>query len=85
MTNTTKTQAEPGNRLTNRLLTILFMVEKVVIRCNINSRLPMVVNVSLPEQPAPVVNVEVKQPEPAPVNLVVERDWNGNIKGIREE
>lgn len=57
----------------------------VQVEVNVPEQLPPVVNVSLPEQPAPVVNVDVKQPEPEPVNLVVERDWNGNIKGIREE
>lgn len=57
----------------------------VQVEVKVPEQQPPVVNVSLPEQPAPVVNVEVKQPEPAPVNLVVERDWNGNIKGIREE
>lgn len=57
----------------------------VQVAVNVPEQQPPVVNVALPAQAAPVVQVDVKIPEPEPVQLVVERDWNGNIKGIREE
>lgn len=57
----------------------------VQVAVNVPEQQPPVVNVSVPAQAAPVVNVDLKIPDPEPVQLVVERDWNGNIKSIREE